>query len=279
MYKVRRLLKRAFTPITIMLIPHTARKSVSIKVPSIGIPVSIILWFVGMGYVFSISVNALEYNDMKQKVNYYSAQFVEMQSTVLALKKAEAEFQKLFSFKSKEKVLESIDTSDTGSIDMEHLKEQIKLSYESVGEIKEYLMQQHDRYVATPKGWPVNGGHITSFFGNREHPRSGARQFHTGVDIAAESGRPVKATADGIVSFADWSGGSGNLVAIEHGFGFSTYYAHNRKLNVRIGQTVKRGDVIGYIGSTGNSTGPHVHYEVWKDGKPLNPSGYLDGRA
>jgi murein DD-endopeptidase MepM/ murein hydrolase activator NlpD len=68
-------------------------------------------------------------------------------------------------------------------------------------------------------------------------------------------------------------------VAVEHGFGYSTYYAHNRKLNVRIGQTVKRGDVIGYIGSTGNSTGPHVHYEVWKDGKPLNPSGYLDGRV
>jgi murein DD-endopeptidase MepM/ murein hydrolase activator NlpD len=279
MYKVRRLLKRAFTPITIMLIPHTARKSVSIKVPSIGIPVSIILWFVGMGYVFSISIDALEYHDMKQKVNYYSAQFVEMQSTVVALKKAEAEFQKLFSFKSKEKVLESIDTSDTGSIDMEHLKEQIKLSFENAGEIKEYLIQQHDQYVATPKGWPVNGGHITSSFGNREHPRSGARQFHTGVDIAAETGRPVKATADGIVSFADWSGGSGNLVAVEHGFGYSTYYAHNRKLNVRIGQTVKRGDVIGYIGSTGNSTGPHVHYEVWKDGKPLNPSGYLDGRV
>ena len=279
MYKVRRLLKKAFTPITIMLIPHTDRKSVSIKVPSIGILASVIIWCIGMGYVFSIAIDAFEYNSMQEKVNYYSAEFVEMQSTVAALKKAEAEFQKLFSFKSKEKVLESIDTSDTGSIDIENLKEQIRLSFENVGEIKEYLRKQHDRYVSTPKGWPVDGGHVTSLFGNREHPRSGEHQFHTGVDIATESGRPVKATADGVVSFADWSGGSGNLVAIEHGFGFSTYYAHNRKLSVRIGQTVKRGDVIGYVGSTGNSTGPHVHYEVWKGGKPMNPSGYLDGRA
>jgi len=279
MYKVRRLLKKAFTPITIMLIPHTDRKSVSIKVPSIGILASLILWCIGMGYVFSIAVDAFEYNNMKQKVNYYSAQFMEMQSTVAALKKAEADFQKLFSFKSKEKVLESIDTSDTGSIDIDNLKKQIMTSSETISEIREYLRKQHDHYVSTPKGWPVDGGHITSFFGGRDHPRSGDHQFHTGVDIAAESGWPVKATADGVVSFADWSGGSGNLVAIEHGFGFSTYYAHNRRLSVRIGQTVKRGDVIGYVGSTGNSTGPHVHYEVWKDGKPMNPSGYLDGRA
>jgi len=84
MYKVRRLLKKAFTPITIMLIPHTDRKSVSIKVPSIGILASLILWCIGMGYVFSIAVDAFEYNNMKQKVNYYSAQFMEMQSTVAA---------------------------------------------------------------------------------------------------------------------------------------------------------------------------------------------------
>ncbi len=279
MHRVKRLLKKAFTPITIMLIPHTDRKSLSIKVPSIGILVSIVIWCIGIGYIFSIAIYAFEYNNMKQKLNYYSAEFIEMKSTIAALKKAEEEFHRLFSFKSKERVLENIDTSDTGSIDIENLKKEIKLSFETVGEIKDYLRKQHDRYVSIPKGWPVIGGHITSFFGNREHPRSGDRQFHTGIDIASEPGRPVKATADGVVSFAGRSGGSGNLVAIEHGFGFSTYYAHNQRLHVRIGQTVRRGDIIGYVGSTGNSTGPHVHYEVWKNGKPMNPSGYLDGRA
>ena len=279
MYRIRTVLKKAFTPITIMLIPHTDRKSLSIKIPSIGIFVSIILWFIGTVYVFSVAIDAFEYNRMKQKLNYYSSQFMEMKSTMLALKKAETEFQRLFSFKSREKVLESLDTSDTGSIDMETLKQEIKLSMETIGEIKDYLSQQHNLYVSTPKGWPVDDGHITSPFGSRDHPRSGTYQFHTGIDIAADPGRPIKATADGIVSFAGWSGGSGNLVALEHGFGYSTYYAHNKVLAVKLGQKVKRGDIIGYIGSTGNSTGPHVHYEVWQESKPMNPSSYLEGRS
>jgi len=278
MYKVRRLMKRAFTPITIMLIPHTDRKSFSIRVPSIGVLASIVLWFIGTVYVFSVAIDAFEYHRMKQEVNYYSSQFMEMRSTVEALKKAETEFRRLFSLKSREKVLENIDTSDAGSIDMENLKNQIKITMETVGEIKDYLSQQRDLYLSTPKGWPVDGN-ISSHFGNRDHPRSGEPQFHTGVDIAADPGRPVRATADGVVSFADWSGGSGNLIALEHGNGFSTYYAHNKMLNVKVGHKVKRGDIIGYIGSTGNSTGPHVHYEVWKEGKPVNPVTYFEGRS
>jgi len=279
MHKVRTVLKKAFTPITIMLIPHTDKKSLSIKIPSIGIFVSIILWFIGTVYVFSVAIDALEYNRMQQKLDYYSSQFMEMKSSMIALKKAEIEFRRLFSVKSKEKILESLDTSDTGSIDMESLKQEIKLSMETIGEIKDYLSQQRDLYVSTPRGWPVEGGHISSSFGSRNHPRSGDHQFHSGVDIAADPGKPVIATADGIVSFSGWSGGSGNLVALEHGFGYSTYYAHNKMLVVKVGQKVKRGDIIGYIGSTGNSTGPHVHYEVWRDSKPMNPSAYLEGRS
>lgn len=279
MHKVRTVLKKAFTPITIMLIPHTDKKSLSIKIPSIGIFVSIILWFIGTVYVFSVAIDAFEYNRMQQKLDYYSSQFMEMKSSMIALKKAETEFRSLFSVKSKEKILESLDTSDTGSIDMESLKLEIKLSMETIGEIKDYLSQQRDLYVSTPRGWPVDGGHISSSFGSRNHPKSGDHQFHSGVDIAADPGKPVKATADGIVSFSGWSGGSGNLVALEHGFGYSTYYAHNKMLVVKVGQKVKRGDIIGYIGSTGNSTGPHVHYEVWRDSKPMNPSAYLEGRS
>lgn len=277
MHRVRKVLKKAFTPITIMLIPHTSRKSFSIKVPSVGVLASVILWFIGTVYVFSVAIDAFEYQRMKDKLNYYSSQFMEIKTTIAGLKKAEGDFQKLFSLKSREKVLEHIDTSDTGSIDMEQLMQQIKISMSTVGEIKEYMSQQRDLYISTPKGWPVEG-RITSGFGNREHPKSGEPQFHSGIDIASDPGRPVRATADGIVSFAEWSGGSGNLVALEHGFGFSTYYAHNKMLNVKIGQKVKRGDIIGYIGSTGNSTGPHVHYEVWREGKPMNPLTYIEGR-
>ena len=261
-----------------MFIPHSDAKALRIKVPSIGILASIILWFIGMGYVYTVAVDALEYSRMKERVNYYSSQFIEMKKTMTSLQNAENEFRKLFSFKTKERILENIDTSDNGSIDMETLKEEIKLTMESVGEIRDYLSQQRDNYIATPKGWPVVG-RISSPYGYREHPNTGMRDFHSGMDIASEPGTPVKATADGIVSFAGWSGGNGNLLALEHGLGFSTYYAHNRLVVVRVGQKIKRGDVIGYVGSTGNSTGPHVHYEVWKDGRSLNPITFIEGRT
>lgn len=278
MRKIKILFKKAFTPITIMLIPHSNRKPFNLKIPSIGIFVSILLWFIGTGYVFSVAVDTFEYKRMKERLGYYSGQFIEMKATMSALKKAESEFRKLFSLDSKQKVLENVDTSDSGAIDMEALKQQIKKTMESVGDIKEYLSQQRDLYMATPKGWPVKGD-ITSYYGQRKHPKTGAEDFHTGIDISDNPGNPVTATADGIVSFSGWNGGSGNLVVIEHGFGYSTLYAHNKMTIVKAGQRIKRGDIISYVGSTGNSTGPHVHYEVWKNGSPVNPKSFIEGRS
>jgi len=278
MHKINLLLKKAFTPITIMLIPHSNRKPFNLKIPYAGIFVSIILCLIGTGYLFSIAIDAFEYNRMQQKLEYYSGQFIEMKTTMSALKKAEAEFRKLFALRSKEKILENIDTSDSGAIDMEALKGQIKKTVEAVGDIRDYLSQQRDVYMATPKGWPVHGN-ITSPYGYRQHPITGARDFHGAIDISANPGNPVTATADGIVSFSGWNGGSGNLVVIEHGFGFSTLYAHNKMNAVKVGQKVKRGDIISYIGSTGNTTGPHLHYEVWKNGSPVNPKSFIEGRT
>jgi len=273
-HRIKRILKKVFTPITIMLVPHSKTSPVSFKVPFIGIISSMILCCMGIFYVFLIAVDSFEYYKMEEKLNYYTQEFTELNATISALKKAETEFRNLFSLGSREKVLENVDTSDSGSIDIESLKQQIRLTIESVGEIREYLKIERDIYVATPRGFPVRGD-ISSPYGNRQHPRSGRYDFHSGIDISTTPGNSVKATADGIVSFSGWSGGSGNLVVLEHGHGFSTFYAHNRKLNVKVGQKVKRGDVISYAGSTGNSTGPHVHYEIWKDGKPVNPITYM----
>jgi murein DD-endopeptidase MepM/ murein hydrolase activator NlpD len=275
-HKIKGFLKKAFTPVTIMLIPHSKTRPVNFKVPFIGMFTTAMLCCFGIVYILSIAVDTFEYYRMKDKLNYYSQQFLELNKTMTALKKAETEFKRLFSMKSKEKVLENLDTSDSGSIDMENLKHQIKSTVESVGEIKDYLRTQRDIYVATPKGSPVVGM-ISSHYGQREHPRSGEENFHSGIDISSSPGNPVKATADGIVSFSGWSGGSGNLVVLEHGHGFSTFYAHNRSIPVKVAKKVKRGDIIGYVGSTGSSTGPHVHYEIWKDGKPIDPVNYLKG--
>ncbi len=278
MSKFIRVMKKAFTPITIMMIPHSNSRPISFKLPSIGIIISIALWVTGSIYVLSVAVDAFEYRLMREKLSYYSSQFIELNATIDALKKAESEFRHLFSLGTKEKVLENVRASDSGSIDMEALKGQIKNTVESIKGIKEYLQEQKDIYMATPKGWPVTG-RITSPYGHRENPLHGGDDFHSGVDISAEQGTPVAATADGVVSFSGWGGGSGNLVVLEHGFGFSTLYAHNKSAIVKVGQRVKRGEVIAYSGSTGNSTGPHCHYEIWKDGKHVNPVSYIEGRS
>lgn len=276
-YKLKKLLKRAFTPVTIMLIPHTKNKPLNFKIPIIGILTGIFLCIVGILYIFSIAVTTYEYYKMKDKLDYYMQEFTQLNSTISTLKKAEKEFKKLFSFNSKEMILENLDNAtDRGSveIDIEKIKEQIKNTLETVSEIKNYLRKEKDVYFATPKGLPVQG-YISSDYGKRVHPATGKIDFHSGIDISAEKGVPVTATADGIVSFSGWSGNSGNVIVLEHGHGFSTIYAHNKINIVKVGQVVKRGDIIAYVGSTGNSTGPHLHYEVWKEGKHINPKNFL----
>lgn len=277
-HKIRDLFKKAFIPITIMLIPHSKTRPLNFKIPFIGILISILLSILGTYFVFSVAAKSLEYQVMKKRLSYYSQQFLELRTTMSALRNAEKEFKGLLSRGSKEEILENIETSDKGSLDMEHLMQEIEKTTETVAEIKNYLRLQKDLYLSTPSGMPVEGT-VSSHYGDRQHPRSGNDEFHTGVDISTNPGNPVRATADGIVSFSSWNGVSGNLVVLEHGFGFSTLYAHNKMNTVIVGQKVKKGEIIGYVGSTGNSTGPHVHYEVWKDKRNINPEKYLGGRS
>ena len=275
---IKKFIKKAFTPVTIMLVPHSKNKPLNFKIPFVGIVTTLLLSCIGIGYILSITIDTFEYYRMKKNLNYYSEQFLELKNTISALKRAEAQFSRLFSRESKEEVLMNIDTSDSGSIDMDNLKQQIKITVESVGEIKDYLRVQRDLYAATPKGFPVDGT-ISSHFGSRTDPIRGGKDFHSGLDISSSTGDVVRSTADGVVSFSGWNGGSGNLVVLEHGHGFSTFYAHNKVNVVKVGQQVKRGEVIAHVGSTGSSTGPHVHYEIWKDGKPVNPADYKEGRS
>ena len=124
--------------------------------------------------------------------------------------------------------------------------------------------------AATPSIWPVIGW-LSSPFGNRRDPFTGGPDFHPGLDISADYGEPVHATADGIVAVAAQSGNYGNLVEVDHGFGITTRYGHLSRFAVISGQTVHRDDVIGYVGSTGRSTSAHLHYEILLNGKLTNP--------
>jgi murein DD-endopeptidase MepM/ murein hydrolase activator NlpD len=126
----------------------------------------------------------------------------------------------------------------------------------------------------TPSVWPVVG-HITDSFGARLDPFSGEGAFHTGIDVASDYGAPVHATADGVVTIAENHTGYGRLVVIDHGFGITTWYAHLSAYSAIPGTRVKRGEVIGYTGISGRSTGPHVHYEVRLNNAPVNPWRYM----
>ncbi len=122
-----------------------------------------------------------------------------------------------------------------------------------------------------PAGFPVSGARLTSRYGYRVHPISGRGSSHAGVDLAVATGTPVVATEGGTVVSAGWAGGYGLLVTIDHGDRVESYYGHLSAISVQSGDTVNEGEAIGRSGSTGRSTGPHVHYEVRVDGSSVNP--------
>jgi murein DD-endopeptidase MepM/ murein hydrolase activator NlpD len=126
-----------------------------------------------------------------------------------------------------------------------------------------------------PDGRPVREGHISSYFGERQDPFNGHQAFHKGIDFASPQGSDVVAVAAGVVTFAGEKAGYGNLVEVSHGNGLITRYGHNQALAVGIGRTVARGDTLAYVGSTGRSTGPHVHFEVLKDGRQIDPVTFI----
>lgn len=130
---------------------------------------------------------------------------------------------------------------------------------------------------ATPSIWPV-AGWLTSSFGNRRDPFNGSSDFHPGLDISASYGEAVLAPAAGTVSSAGAVGNYGNLIVIDHGFGIVTKYGHLSRFGVTTGQQVNRGDLLGYVGSTGRSTSPHLHYEIWVNDKLTNPMRLLGPR-
>lgn len=143
-------------------------------------------------------------------------------------------------------------------------------------EILETLLLDRDLHSKQfPNGWPVQGGWISSAFGYRNDPFSGKRAFHAGVDIASKSGVPIRAVASGVVIAASVKPGYGVTVEINHGKGYITRYAHALKAMVELGDRVEKGDVVAVVGSTGRSTGAHLHFEVLRDGKPVDPRKYL----
>jgi murein DD-endopeptidase MepM/ murein hydrolase activator NlpD len=141
---------------------------------------------------------------------------------------------------------------------------------ESLAELMESLRERNARIAATPSIWPAEGV-VTSRFGWRW----GGSDWHPGIDVAADTGTPIMATASGVVIASGWNGGYGRQVTVDHGYGITTSYAHASEIVVMVGQSVKKGQLVAYMGSSGFSTGPHVHYEVRVNGTAVNPAGFL----
>lgn len=166
------------------------------------------------------------------------------------------------------------DRSGPSVASFEEMSTRLNELTEKSRELTNVFDRQRSLLATTPSVWPVRG-YLSAGFGNRNDPFTGLRDFHPGLDISAPLGTKILAPADGTVIFAGVKGGYGNAVTVDHGRGVVTHYGHLDAFNVRVGQAVRRGSVLGFVGSTGRSTAPHLHYEVWLNGSNQNPLLYI----
>lgn len=160
---------------------------------------------------------------------------------------------------------------------MDLLDRMLYAQIRSFNDLREMASQQKDRIAHIPSVQPVSDldlKQMASGYGYRVDPVYGTTKFHAGMDFASNIGTKVYVTGDGVVKSAGWGGAYGNLIEIDHGYGYVTRYAHLSEIKVKAGQKVSRGDLIGHVGNTGKSTGPHLHYEVLHNGTPQNPVNY-----
>ena len=162
------------------------------------------------------------------------------------------------------------------SSELQSIQNNLPIEENNLMSLKEILIEKRAKQAYTPSIWPARGD-VTSRFGGRSSPFGGGSDYHPGIDIANEAGTPILAAADGIVVYSGWNnGGYGNLVQIDHGNGIETLYGHCSTIVVQVGQQIHKGDLIAYMGSTGLSTGSHVHYEVRVNGTAVNPESFLN---
>ncbi len=295
---------------TVMLIPHSEIKPIRLNI-SVSFLVLMAIGWTGLtvwsGFIASRHVDyskaKSDESALRAKVYYISQEMKKSREYMDRVRETEIALQNLLNMKSKRAIVEAKDGGAAGGpspMDQAALLNtlagrQVLTTIEEVGgqltgvsqaqnelinnadEISKYVKDQRELFRATPMDWPTRG-RVTSGFGRRRDPFGGEKGFvHQGLDIANSVGTPVVATADGVVQIASWQGGYGRLVVIDHGRGFKTYYAHNSELLVKRGDRVQRGHVISKMGTSGHSTGYHLHYEVWQNGRVTDPMKFVKG--
>lgn len=294
---------------TLMLVPHHGQKIRSIRIPIIAAKYTVLTLCLFIAFMAGIIVNYRHTLDaagrqlneleiLQQRNSVQVSQIEELARTTTGL---QVDMERLNSLDAEiRRIVNNEDMANTSRAGLvrssgnykgqggyqvqsdintiknlaSDLQAAVKIREHSLVELKQELLDKRSRFEVTPSIWPTSGD-VTSRFGWRSSPWGGSRDWHPGIDIANSSGTPIIATAGGEVVQSEWYGGYGNMVQINHGNGITTVYGHNSQNLVRAGQVVKKGETIAYIGSTGYSTGPHVHYEVRVNGTAVNPESFL----
>jgi murein DD-endopeptidase MepM/ murein hydrolase activator NlpD len=284
---------------TLIVVPHAKAKFRKIQ-----IPVRVLRWAVGGTVVLAIAFSLGLVHVTRMSWEVYSLRRLRTENAALRAK-TKAYEEKQTSMAEKLRTLESVvnklgvmaglDTVlpdsavggvggvSNGATQLPSLESAVSLGQvektlsdlqERSERLESFYADQKVLLASTPSIWPVRG-YLSCGFGNRLDPFTGQKDFHPGIDISTPLGTKVVAPADGIVVSMGPRGGYGNSIIIDHGFGIQTRYAHLDGFNVKVGQRVHRGDVIGFVGNTGRSTAPHLHYEVWVRNQAQNPIHYI----
>ena len=292
--------------ITFLIIPDSSGVSGQIRIPVafFYIAASIVLFLVVSSLFFgaeflsarvselALAQYKLENARLHDKFEQFSDRLAEAEARYQTLVQKEVAIRNLFNLPEINPEERQLGVGGPGSLDafalsgdnLKNFRTEVQLDQllrlsqfeaEKYGEVERSVMKVKDRLDHTPSIWPTEGWNSRGY-GMHFDPFTGEQQMHYGIDIANRIGTPVYAPASGRVSdVGSVAVGLGIAILIDHGYGYQTRYGHLSKLLVKAGQIVSRGDLIAYMGSTGHSTGPHLHYEVFKDGRPVNPKDYI----
>lgn len=248
------------------------------------------LLFIG-GFVFlcisysRLSLDAAEFsrlrvenNRQRQDLHGLALRVEDMKQQLILLAETEAQIRRRAKFKSGAELpvaigglpAEDAEAVDTLQAQINQLQLELEHRRNSQEEVLSLLNDQLSLNRSTPRGWPTKGW-LTSYFGMRKSPFTGRLVMHEGLDIAANVGTPVYATADGVVARVSYGAEYGKTVVVDHGYGYRSIFGHNSKILVKKGDRIKRGDKLALVGNTGRSTGPHLHYELRLNGVPIDP--------
>ena len=291
---------------TCIIVPHASHRLHKLRIPAQAVHVLVviagILFFVSVGLAFNYIGMAVKVSDfdklqaengeLRVQTQQLKVSAEQLNTKISALEsiserltqvvQSDAAFRNFPKLNTKTAGGSREDFSTAELVDdglkrnLELMRDRTDALEKTLGDVEPLLVGQAEARKRTPSGWPVRGP-IGSYFGNRADPFTGGREMHVGLDIIALYQTPVKAPADGRVIYAQRKSDYGNLIILDHGNGLTTRFGHLFGFNVHVGQNVHRGETIGAVGMTGRTTAPHLHYEVRKNDRPLNPRNYLRG--